>query len=99
MRGGLDVPRDQPQQVTLVDQARKQLFDTGEYTVIIGFSNRAVQVVQPALEQARELMALWLAMKHRLEGLARRHRGRSSGVGELANVRRDPVELVEGQPP
>src|SRR5450759_3965596 len=96
---GLDVSGYQTQQVAVVDQTRKQFRHAGQHPVVLSLGDGPVQVVQPALEQTRELLALGLSMQHRLEGLASNVGVGHPGVGELTDVSRDAVQLVESQSP
>ena len=93
---GLDVPGHQPQHVTVHDQTRQQLLHAGQHPVILGLGDRPMQVVQPALEQTSELIAFRLPMKHRLEGPASNVGVGHTRVGELTDVCRDAVQLIEG---
>src|SRR5438093_4342129 len=58
-----------------------------------------MEVMEAPLEQPGELLATRLAVHDRLERLTADGRIGHARVRELADVRRDPVELVERQPP
>jgi hypothetical protein len=66
---------------------------------VLGLRDRRVQVVKPPLQQPAELFAFGLAVQHRLEGLAPHVGIGHARVGELPDIGRDPVQLVERQPP
>ena len=70
MGRGLEVAGDQSEQVAVLDQLWQQLLHAGQHPIAIGLRHRLVQVEEAALEQARELLALGLAVQHCLEGLA-----------------------------
>ena len=97
--GGFGVAGDEPDQVALVDQPRQQLLDAGQDPVAVGLLDRLVEVVEAPLHQPGELLALGLAVQHRFEGLPPDLRVGHAGVGELADVGRDVVELVEREAP
>jgi hypothetical protein len=58
-----------------------------------------MQVVQAPLHETSELGPLRWPVQHGLEGLAAHLRVGHPGVGELADVGRDAIQLIEGQPP
>ena len=97
--GRLDVARNQAEQATVVDQPREQLLCSREHAVALGLGHRLVQVVQAPLHQPGELGALGRPLHDRLKRAPADVGVGHAGVGELADVGRDPVDLVEGQPP
>jgi hypothetical protein len=99
VRRGFYVSGHEPEQTAVLDQLRKQLLHAREHPVAVGLLDRLVQVAQPALEQAGELLALGLAVQHRLEGLAAHLGIGHPRVGVLADVGWDAVELVERELP
>jgi hypothetical protein len=53
-------------------------------------------VLQPALDELRQFARRGLAVQHGLEGLRAHIRVGHAGVGELADVGGDAVQLLEG---
>jgi len=95
----LYVARDDPEQVSLVDQLGKELVDSRQHLVALGVLHRLVEVEVAALHQPRELSSLGLPLQDRLECLPPDHWIGHADVRELADVGLDSVELVEGKPP
>jgi hypothetical protein len=79
--------------------SRKELLDTRQDAVVLRLGDRPVEIVLPSFEEPLELVRRRLAVEHRLEGLASDLGVGHPRVGELADVRGDPVELVEGERP
>jgi len=97
--GGLDVAGDQPQQVALLEHPWQQLFDAVEDPVLVGAGHGLVQVLDASLHHLGELGPGWLAAQHGRERPEPDVGVGHAGVGELADVGGDAVEVVEGPPP
>jgi hypothetical protein len=97
--GGLDVAGDQPEQVALVEHPWQLLLDTVEDPVLVGAGDGLIQVFGAPLHHLGELGPAWLAAQHGRERPMAYVRVGHAGVGELADVGGDAVQVVEGQPP
>ena len=99
VRGGLDVSGHDPEQVAAVEQPRQHLLDARQDSVGGRACDRLVHVVQAPFQQPGELGPLRRSVHHRLERPSSHIGIGHPRVGELADVGRYAIQLVERQSP
>ena len=98
-RGAVAVAGDQAEQVARAAELAQRLRHARQHLVALALGDRLGQVLEPALDELRQLVRRRLAPEHRLERLGADVRVGHAGVGVLADVGRDPVQLLERAPP
>ena len=98
-RGAVAVAGDDAQQVPLATELPEPLGDARQDLVALALGDGLGQVLQPPLDDLRQLVRARLAAEDRLERLRPDVRIGHARVGELADVGGDPVQLLEGAPP
>ena len=93
------LPVTSPSRHPLFEHPWQQLLDTVKDPVVVGVGHGLVQVMEASLHQLAELGPAGLVAQHRRERLVTDVGVGHAGVGELADVGGDAVQLIEGQPP
>jgi hypothetical protein len=93
------VAGDQPEQVAVVAELAQALGHAGEHPVALALGDRLGQVLEPALDDLRELVRRRPPPEHGLERLRADVGVGHPRVGVLADVGRDPVQVLERAPP
>ena len=95
----LQVAGHDPEQIAVVQEPWQELLDAVEEPLACRLRHCLVEVVQASFQQLGELGSARLTGEDSFEGLAPHVRIGHATVGELADVGRDGVQLVEGHPP
>ena len=96
---GFDVTGNEPGQIAIADQFGEQPGHAGQHSVTLRLGDRLAQIKEPAFHQPGELLARGLASEDRHESPAAHFGIGHPGIGELPDIGRDPVQLVERESP
>jgi hypothetical protein len=93
--GAVAVAGDDAEQVAVAAQLSQPLGDAGQHLVLLALGHRLGQVLEPSLQNLGQLVRRRLAVENRFERPRPDVGVGHAGVRELADVRRDAVEVVE----